>query len=137
MKIKLDPGAKMPTRAHETDAGLDLYAREKHLILCGESACFDTGVHVEIPAGYVGMLKSKSGLNVHFGIQNEGVIDSGYTGSIMVKLYNHGEHAVEIENGQKISQLVILPCLLPDLELVEELDATERGEGGFGSTGKM
>ena len=135
IKVKLDPGAYMPTRAHSTDAGLDLYAMEKHLIPCNDSMCFDTGVHVEIPAGYVGFLKSKSGLNVRFGITNEGVIDSGYTGSIMVKLYNHGEHYVEIEKGQKISQLVLLPIITPELELVDDLEATERGDGGFGSTG--
>lgn len=135
MKVKLDPGAYMPTRAHETDAGLDLYAREKHLIPCNDSMCFDTGVHVEIPVGYVGMIKSKSGLNVRSGITSEGVIDSGYTGSIVVKLYNHGEYYVEIEKGQKISQLVILPIITPELELVDELEETERGAGGFGSTG--
>mgnify|MGYP003316628521 CR=1 FL=1 len=72
LKVKLDPGAIMPTRAHETDAGLDLYAMEKHLIPCGESVCFDTGVHVQIPAGYVGMIKSKSGLNVNHNITSEG-----------------------------------------------------------------
>ena len=135
IKVVLDPGAIMPTRAHETDAGLDLYAMEKHLIPCGESVCFDTGVHVQIPAGYVGMIKSKSGLNVRFGITSEGVIDSGYTGSIMVKLYNHGDRFVEIEKGQKISQLVILPIITPELELVDSLEETERGNGGFGSSG--
>ena len=137
IKVMLDPGAIMPTRAHRTDAGLDLYATEKRTIYCDDSVCFDTGVHVEIPAGYVGMIKSKSGLNVRFGITSEGVIDSGYTGSIMVKLYNHGYHPVEIEKGQKISQLVILPIITPELELADSLEQTERGDGGFGSTGKF
>lgn len=137
LKVMLDPGAIMPKRAHSTDAGLDLYAREKRIIYADDSACFDTGVHVEIPAGYVGMIKSKSGLNVRLGITSEGVIDSGYTGSIMVKLYNHGDHFVEIEKGQKISQLVILPIITPELELVDDLEETERGDGGFGSTGKF
>ena len=137
LKVVLDEGAFMPTRAHPEDAGLDLYAREKHLIKCGDSMCFDTGVHVEIPVGYVGMIKSKSGLNVKFGITSEGVIDAGYTGSIVVKLYNNGDHWVEIEKGQKISQLVILPIITPELELVDILEDTERGSGGFGSTGKF
>lgn len=136
MKVKLDPGAVFPTRAHSTDAGLDLYARDTQVVWAKESAVFDTGVHIEIPAGYVGFLKSKSGLNVRFGITSEGVIDSGYTGSIVVKLYNHGDHYVKIERGQKISQLVLLPIITPELELVDELEATERGDGGFGSTGK-
>ena len=137
MKVMLDPGAKMPTRAHDTDAGLDLYSPVDALIYHDGSITIDTGVHVQIPAGYVGFLKSKSGLNVKYGITSEGVIDSGYTGSICVKLYNHGHCAVSIEKGQKISQLVLLPIITPELELVGSLEETERGEGGFGSTGKF
>lgn len=136
MKVVLDPGAKMPTRAHETDAGLDLYSPVDAVVYHNDSIKIDTGVHVEIPAGYVGMVKSKSGLNVKYGITSEGVIDSGYTGSIVVKLYNHGNCAVPIEKGQKISQLVILPILTPELERVDKLEETERGNGGFGSTGR-
>lgn len=138
MKIKLDDGAFMPTRAHDTDAGLDLYANEKEsrVIWAGKSAVFDTGVHVELPPGTVGMLKSKSGMNVNLDITNEGVIDEGYTGSIKVKLYNHGEENRVIGRRDKISQLVILPCLRPDLELVESLEETERGDAGFGSSGR-
>ena len=131
----LDPGAKMPTRAHELDAGYDLYSTHDAVIFQNASGLFDTGVHVQIPAGYVGVLKSKSGLNVKSGLQSEGVIDAGYTGSIKVKLYNHGPKAVEIKAGQKISQLVLLPIITPDLELVDDLEETERGSGGFGSTG--
>lgn len=144
IKVKLDPGAIMPTRAHGTDAGLDLYspvavvvpARRESWHKVG-SVCIDTGVHVEIPAGYVGMIKSKSGLNVKHNITSEGVIDSGYTGSMVVKLYNHGIADITIQKGQKISQLVIMPIITPDLELVDDLEETERGNGGFGSTGKF
>lgn len=136
MKIKLDENAKMPTRAHETDAGLDIYARETKTILVGDSAIFDTGVHIEIPAGYVGFLKSKSGLNVNCGITSEGVIDCGYTGSVVVKLYNNGDDDYTVNAGDKISQLVLLPILIPELELVDTLEDTDRGNGGFGSTGK-
>ena len=135
MKVMLDPGAKMPTRAHEWDAGFDLYATHDAVIYGNDSECFDTGVHVEIPAGYVGMIKSKSGLNVNHGITSEGVIDSGYTGSIRVKLYNHSEQPMYIKKEQKISQLVILPIITPELELVDSLEDTDRGSGGFGSTG--
>lgn len=136
MRIELDPGAKMPTRAHATDAGLDLYAMETQIVLARDSAKFDTGVHIELPAGTVGMLKSKSGLNVNHGITSEGVIDVGYTGSICVKLYNHSGHDYTVNAGDKISQLVIMPILTPELEVVDELTETERGAGGFGSTGK-
>ncbi len=142
MKVMLDPGAKMPTRAHSTDAGLDLYSPVDALVFwngshLGNSVTIDTGVHVEIPAGYVGMIKSKSGLNVNHGITSEGVIDSGYTGSIRVKLYNHSYETMYIKAGQKISQLVLLPIITPELELVDSFEATERGTGGFGSTGKF
>ena len=136
MKIKLDEGAKMPTRAHAVDAGLDLYARETQIVPAKESAIFDTGVHMEIPVGYVGMLKSKSGLNVKHGLVGEGVVDAGYTGSIKVKLYNHGGYDYKVQAGDKISQIVILPIITPELELVDKLDETDRGNGGFGSTGK-
>ena len=136
MKIKLDNGAYMPTRAHETDAGLDLYATSTEIVRAGESATFDTGVHVELPYGTVGMIKSKSGLNVKHNLTSEGVIDVGYTGSICVKLYNHGDRDYVVRRGDKISQLVIMPILTPVLELVEDLEATERGNGGFGSTGR-
>lgn len=150
MKVMLDRFAKMPTRAHETDAGLDLYSPYEFILKQSTGRDFvsldgipvkagyrivDTGVHVEIPAGYVGMIKSKSGLNVNHGILSEGVIDAGYTGSIRVKLYNLGDSDVYIGEGQKISQLVILPIITPELELVDSLEATERGNGGFGSTG--
>lgn len=135
IKVVLDPGAVMPTRAHELDGGYDLYSREDAVVYQNSSGTFDTGVHVEIPAGYVGFLKSKSGLNVKSGIQSEGVIDAGYTGSICVKLYNHGAKAVYIKKGQKISQLVLLPIITPDLEQVDSLGETERGSNGFGSTG--
>lgn len=137
IKVKLDPGAYIPTRAHGLDAGLDLYSPKKVVAFCNDSVCIDTGVHVAVPAGYVGMIKSKSGLNVNHNITSEGVIDSGYTGSIMVKLYNHGGHHVQIEKGQKISQLVLLPIITPEPELVDSLEETERGNGGFGSTGKF
>lgn len=136
MKIMFDEGAKTPTRAHETDAGYDLYAREDKTIPAGESACFDTGVHIEIPLGYVGFLKSKSGLNVKHGITSEGVIDSGYTGAIVAKLYNRSATDYKVEMGDKITQLVILPILTPELELVDSMGETDRGDDGFGSSGR-
>lgn len=153
MKIMLDKGAKMPTRAHHWDAGLDLYAPKDAYV--GESrgsgsayecsvgvrnyagnAVIDTGVHVEIPEGYVGLIKSKSGLNVKHGLTAEGVIDSHYTGSIVVKIYNHTSQSYRFKAGDKIAQLVIVPCLLPELELVDSLEETDRGDNGFGSTGR-
>lgn len=136
MKIILDNGAIMPTRAHDTDAGLDLYARETTIVCAKESATFDTGVHIQLPPYSTGFLKSKSGLNVKHGITSEGVIDEGYTGSICVKLYNHSSYDYTVNKGDKISQLVILPIIKPDLEVVDAFEETERGDNGFGSSGR-
>ena len=136
MKVTLDEGAKMPTKAHLTDAGYDIYAREKQIVCAKESAIFDTGVYIELPPNTVGMLKSKSGLNVKHDITSEGVIDVGFTGSIKAKLYNHGTKPYQVLRGDKITQLVIFDCRFPDVEIVEELETTERGENGFGSTGR-
>ena len=136
MKIMLDEGAKMPTRAHPLDAGLDLYARECRYIRANGRWTFDTGVHVQIPEGYVGFVKSKSGLMVNEGITTDGTIDCGYTGSIRVCLFNRSGSKHYVQAGDKIAQLVILPCLLPELELVDSLEETDRGEAGFGSTGR-
>jgi dUTP pyrophosphatase len=141
MKVMLDKGAKMPTRAHTWDAGLDLYAPEGEGVWtippCGGSITIDTGVHLAIPEGCVGFIKAKSGLNVKHGLTCTGVIDSHYTGSIAVKLYNHHPCLrYDVRPGDKISQLVILPCLLLDLDEVDRLEETDRGDGGFGSTGR-
>ena len=132
--VMLDDGAYTPERAYKLDAGLDLRSPVTVRIESGSAAVINTGVHMAIPEGYVGMLKSRSGLNMKYGLQNEGVIDSGYTGAIHVKMYNHGKNPIVIENGDKISQLVILPIITPEIELVDELAKTERGDNGFGST---
>lgn len=134
--VQLDPGAYMPERAHELDAGLDLRSPIGTLIPGFGSATIDTGVHIQLPPGTVGMLKSKSGLNTKFGITSEGVIDEGYSGEIVVKLYNHSSNAFHIKRGDKISQLVILPVLRPEPVQVDEIEGGERGDNGFGSTGR-
>lgn len=136
MKIKLDKGAFMPVRAHDTDAGADLRAPIGALLPASGSCVIDTGVHIQLPHGYVGLLKSKSGLNVRHGITSEGVIDEGYTGAIKVKLYNHSDYPRAFSRGDKITQLVIVPCAYVGFELADDLEDSERGDGGFGSTGK-
>lgn len=136
MKIKLDPMAWIPERAHDTDAGLDLKSPINITVPARGSATIDTGVHIQLPPGTCGMLKSKSGLNVKHGITSEGVIDEGYTGSIVVKLYNHTFDDYHVNIGDKISQLVIVPILTPELKFVDDLEGGERGDNGFGSTGR-
>ena len=136
LRIMLDPGARMPERAHPEDAGLDLFSPEAVNVPARESAVIDTGVHVEIPNGYAGMIKSKSGLNIKHGIISDGVVDAGYTGSIRVKLYNLSDDDYMVELGDKISQLVIVPVITPEVTVVGEIGGSERGENGFGSTGR-
>lgn len=137
MKVKLDAGAYEPTRAHETDAGLDIRAKYTQVVPQRESAVFRTGVHIQLPKGTAGVLISKSGLNVNRGITSTGLIDEGYTGEILVKLYNHSRNPYTVAAGDKISQLVIVPVLYEPVEFVDDLDGeTDRGANGFGSSGK-
>lgn len=136
MNIILDNGAFKPEFAHKTDAGADLRSPVESVVPAHGSVVIDTGVHVEIPEGYVGMLKSKSGLNVKHNLIGEGVVDALYTGSIKVKLYNLGDIDYQILRGDKIIQLVIVPCVYCEFTEVEQFADSERGTGGFGSTGR-
>jgi len=136
MKIMLDEGAKMPTRAHRWDAGLDIYAAERKVIRANDFEVVETGVHVQIPEGCVGLLTSKSGLMAKHGLTCRGTIDCGYTGSIRAVVFNHSGKDYIVQEGDKVTQLVITPCVLPPLELVDSLEKTDRGDGGFGSTGR-
>jgi dUTP pyrophosphatase len=137
MRVKLLPGAILPTRAHPADAGLDLYARTGATIYPGESATFDTGVCMELPKQTFGKIESRSGLNVKHGIVScGGVIDSGYTGSIAVKLYNLSDEPYHVKAYERIAQLIILPYVPVDLKEVDELEETDRGSNGFGSSGR-
>ena len=154
MKVKLAPGAYMPERAHPTDAGLDLRSpvsieikpaipnADRNLFgmyLFSKSCCaaIDTGVHVEIPHGYFGKIETKSGLNRnHQIVCCGGVIDENYRGPIVVMVYNFSNEPYIIKAGDKIAQMVIQPYAAPDLELVTELGDTDRGDAGFGSTGR-
>lgn len=136
MEIMLDDGAYMPTRGHETDAGLDLRTPKAVTVPAYGSVTVDTGVHVAVPHGCAGLLVSKSGLNVRHDITSTGLIDEGYTGSVVVKLYNHGGEDYGFEAGDKITQLVVIPVVCEPLEQVAAFNETERGNGGFGSTGR-
>lgn len=132
MRIVVD--GKIPIRAHKNDAGLDLCATNGGWILPKSRKVFGTGLHAEIPVGHVGMLTSKSGLMVK-GITSRGTIDCGYTGEIKAILFNHSWKPMRIRRGQKITQLVLMPIVVPELECVDSLEQTDRADGGFGSTG--
>ena len=139
MKIILDVGAYLPTYAHDADAGMDLRTPVAFIVPAHGSYTVDTGVHIQIPVGNVGFIKSKSGLNINDGLTATGVVDALYDGSIRVKLYNHSDEDYVFSRGDKITQMVILPIAKFDLELIDTkecFEKSERGSAGFGSTGR-
>lgn len=136
MKVKLDAGAFMPQRAHEQDAGYDLRTPVCVTVPAGGFAAVDTGVHIELPDGKCAVVISKSGLYLKHNISSTGLIDEGFTGTIVVGLFNHGTADHTFTRGDKISQFFITDYYAEELELVEELSETERGDAGYGSTGK-
>lgn len=136
---KLNKEATIPTCATNGSAGYDLYSlNEKVTINSNESYLFDTGIAIEIPKGYVGLIFARSGLASKLGLAPStkvSVIDSDYRGDIRVSLFNHSKSAVLLEEKTRIAQLVIVPYLSCNFVEVEELEETERGTNGFGSTG--
>ena len=135
MRIKLDKGAFPPMRAHDTDAGLDIRAMYDGIVRAGQSAIFKTGVHVELPPDTAGLFVSKSGLMMKHDITATGLVDEGYSGEVMVKLFNHGDKDYTVMAGDKIGQLVVMPVLYEPVEIVNSITGGERGRNGFGSTG--
>ena len=138
---KLNENATIPTYGSDFSAGADLYAlADEPIVIAPHSTVLvHTGVAMEIPVGYVGLVFARSGLATKRALapaNKVGVIDSDYRGEIMVALHNHGEEAKTIENGERIAQLVLVPYLTADFDEVDELSDTVRGEGGFGSTGR-
>lgn len=135
IKVQLDDGAYMPERAHDTDAGADLFTPFGFTLGCHHEMVIDTGVHIELPPHTKAELVPKSGLNVKASIVGWGLIDQGYSGSIRVKLYSLGKHTHYFNKGDKIGQLVISPVLYPTFVKVDKVEAGERGDNGFGSSG--
>lgn len=139
LKCKVTDPRYTPTRAHPGDAGLDLKAAENALLFPGDRQAVETGVSVEIPDGYVGLVCARSGNAARRGlgmVNGIGVIDSGYRGPINAILINHGRDNVAISRGDRIAQLLIVPIETPNVEIVDSLSASERGTGGLGSTGR-
>lgn len=137
---KLHPQAVLPTYGSAEAAGADLYAclDASVTIAPGESAFIPTGIAMEVPVGCAGLIYARSGLACKRGLapaNKVGVIDSDYRGQIVVVLHNHGQQPQTIENGERIAQMVITPVLTPLYAEVEELSSSDRGAGGFGSTG--
>jgi dUTP pyrophosphatase len=136
MKVKLDAGAFMPQRAHEQDAGYDLMTPVCVTVPAGGFVTVDTGVHIELPPGKCAVVISKSGLYLKDKISSTGLIDEGFTGTIIIGLFNHDTADHTFTRGDKISQFFITDYYAEKLELVEKLSDTERGNAGYGSTGK-
>lgn len=140
MKIQLKhPLAQIPTRANLWDAGSDLHSVEAASLEPGARKLVDTGVAIELPDSYVGFICPRSGLAHKQGItvlNAPGIIDSGYRGNIKINLINHSDSWQCIEVGDRIAQLVIQQCVFPDFVSVEQLNGSDRGEKGHGSSGK-
>lgn len=138
---KLDKNAKIPAYGSEYAAGADLYAclNEEVTIPAGETAVIPTGIALELPVGYAGLIYARSGLATKQGLapaNKVGVVDCDYRGEVKVALHNHSTEARTVAPGDRIAQLVITPYITAVFEEKDELSSTERGAGGFGSTGK-
>jgi dUTP pyrophosphatase len=132
---KMNVDAILPTRAHPTDAGMDVYALRDEWIVAGTMSKVPLGIAVDIPPGYFGLMRGRSSLASLLHVR-AGIIDSGYVGELVICLSCVDGYAYKIEKGQKIGQMLILPVATPAIVEVAELDNTQRGENGFGSSGK-
>ena len=139
VKVKLlDPRATLPTRGSEEAAGADLRTLDALTVPAHQTVQAHTGIVLELPRGYAGLVYARSGMALKRGIapaNKVGVIDSDYRGEVMVSLHNHLDEDAHIEAGERIAQLVITPVILPDFVLSDSITDTARGAGGFGSTG--
>lgn len=132
----LSTTAKLPSYAHHTDAGMDLYALEHSVIEAGERALIKTGIALAIPVGQVGLVWDKSGIATKTGVTTlAGVIDAGYRGEVLIALLNTSSESYAVQPGQKIAQLLIQPVQHVTLQIVDQLAEATRGDNGFGSTG--
>ena len=136
--VKIHKDAIVPYFAHPGDAGLDIYSVEEKVLNPGERALIKTGIKIELPRNTEAQMRPRSGLALKHGISlvnSPGTIDEGYRGEIGVIVINHGNEVFKVEKGMKICQMVIKPIWTVNVQEVQELDDTERGTGGFGSTG--
>ena len=141
MKLRIQrvvEDVKLPSYAHEGDAGMDLYAAEEYVLKPGERKLISTGVKIALPLGYEAQVRPKSGLALKHGISivnTPGTVDAGYRGIVGIIAINHGSEEFKVEKNQKLAQMVINKIEAAEIEEVPDLDDTSRGEGGFGSTG--
>lgn len=139
MKLKIKKvrvEAKVPTRAHHNDAGIDLYACGEHVVLPHQTATIPLGIAMEIEEGYVGLMWDKSSMGAKSIKTLGGVIDAGYRGEVLAMVHNLSNESYTFLHGHKVAQMIVQKVEFPVIEEVEELSDSLRGEGGFGSTGK-
>ncbi len=133
---RLVPGAILPTRAHPHDAGLDLYALDDVTLEPGDGSLVKTGIAVAVPEGHVGLIADRSSLAKRGLKTAGGVIDAGYRGELGILLWNISGQVQRLKKGERLAQLLIVPVATPAVRETDDLGATARGDGGFGSTGK-
>lgn len=136
---KLKPDAIIPSYAHDSDSGMDLHAIGNYTLQPGKVVMVSTGIAIQLEKGYEAQIRPRSGLackNTITVINSPGTIDAGYTGEILIGLYNSGNFTYRVNNLDKVAQMVICPVLHPVIEIVDNLIVSERGGNGFGSTGK-
>lgn len=133
---KIHKNAKLPHYGHKGDAGLDIFSTIDYVLRKREVKAIPTGIKVAIPEGYVGLIWDKSGVSLEGVHRLAGVVDSGYRGEVKIVMANLSDEPFSIEKGMKIAQLLIQPVVVVEVIEVEDLEATPRGENGFGSTGK-
>jgi dUTP pyrophosphatase len=134
--LKVSSEATLPTRAHPEDAGMDMYSLEDVILEPSQGKVTKTGIAMAIPQGFVGMVADRSSLAKRGVKTAGGIIDAGYRGEIMICLWNISGEPIQLKRGERIAQLLILPIATPAVVEVAKLDDTQRGAGGFGSTGK-
>ncbi len=140
VKVKLEDGASLPKQTTAMSAGSDIHAKldEPFILKSGEFGLIPTGLKIALPAGYEAQVRPRSGLAAKYGVtvlNSPGTIDADYRGEVKVILINHGKNDFIINNNDRIAQFVIAPVVTTEFVKVEKLDDTDRGEGGFGSTG--
>lgn len=134
---KLNDDATIPKRFHSTDAGVDLYSPIEFTLKPGEFKRIQLGIAIELPKNHVAMVQGKSGLAIKYGIDTIGnIIDEGYSGEISATLVCNGNDEFKVFIGDKIAQLLIMPISYPEIEEVDDINSGDRGDAGFGSTGK-
>jgi dUTP pyrophosphatase len=130
------PKGRLPVQAKYGDAGYDICSSETITIKAGERICVPTDIKVAIPVGFYGRINDRSSMALKYISTCGGVIDAGYRGEVKILLHNYSTQDFQIAIGDKIAQMIIKPCMIAKFEQVDELDITDRGDGGFGSTGK-